>query len=183
MSNYITVGNSCAAIRRHVVADMQKHPPKTIMDLGCGSGKYGQTIRQYFPPHTMLYGVDGYFPYLESDLPRRMYNILVKADVFDFVKGHIKIPVDCVLCMDVIEHFERERAIELSDWLLGQPLAYISTPLFWFEQDGSWGNEMEKHKCFFQEKEILEMGWKPLSKVHWDARGFVGAFVNRNGEA
>ena len=168
---------SCAANRRFVTLSLQETRPNSILDLGCGRGDYGYMIRRYLPDRVKLYGLDGYMPYLVSDFCRK-YDILVRADLFDLVDGRISIPVDCVLCMDVIEHLEKDKAMRLSEWLLKQPLSYMSTPLFWFEQDPSYGNDLEKHKCHFTFDELVAMGWKPLAKVRWDSRGWIGAFKN-----
>jgi hypothetical protein len=124
-----------------------------------------------------MYGVDGYMPYLNSNLCRG-YDVLVRADVFEVVNERIKIDVECVLCMDVVEHLEKEDAERLMGWLLGRKRAYMSTPLFWMEQDPSQGNELERHKCFFQESDLVKMGWKLVSKVAWGDLGHVGAFRN-----
>ena len=170
--------DSCAGIRRYVTLSLQDTRPKTILDLGCGIGMYAEMIRRYLPDYTKLYGLDGYMPYLAHDGCRK-YDVLIRSDVFDVVEGRINIPVDCVLCMDVVEHFEREKAKRLLDWLIKQPLAYMSTPLFWFEQDPSNGNAMETHRCFFTFEDIVQMGWHPIAKVRWDARGWIGGFKNR----
>lgn len=172
-----TVGVSCAGMRRFILASLQNFNPKSILDLGCGIGAYGWMIRRYLKADTWLVGADGYFPYLTTEYPR-LYNVLVKADVFDFVEGRVSIPTECVMCMDVIEHFESDKAKRLSDWLLGQKLAYLSTPLFWFEQDAQHGNELEKHRTGFSFEEVVGMGWKPIAKVRWDERGWIGGFKN-----
>lgn len=174
------VGVSCAGTRRFVLASMQTKMQQihSILDLGCGVGMYGMMVRNYMPPSCRLIGVDGYLPYLESEYPRKYYNSLIWADLFEVVEGRISVEQDCVLCMDVIEHFEKDRARRLSDWLLKQPLAYLSTPLFWFEQDAVRGNELEKHRSGFFFEELTSWGWKPLAKVRWDARGWIGSFKN-----
>jgi hypothetical protein len=173
----VNVGTSCAGIRRFVLASMQNFNPKSVLDLGCGIGAYAMMMRKYLHPDTWIVGADGYFPYLTSE-PGKLYNVQVRASVFDFVEGRISIPTDCVLCMDVIEHFERDKAKRLSDWLMKRPLAYLSTPLFWFEQDAQHGNELERHRSGFTFEEVTGMGWRPIAKVRWDQRGWIGCFKN-----
>lgn len=174
------VGVSCSAARRPVVADIQKRIEgiEAILDLGCGVGAYGRVIRSYLPRRIRLYGVDGYLPYLYTENPRRFYTALLWANVLELIEGNIRLPVDCVLCMDVIEHFEQAMAMKILAWLHRQKLAYISTPLFWMEQDALGGNELERHKCNFTEAELNHLGWWTLGRFKWDQRGDVGAFRN-----
>lgn len=169
---------SCAGNRRYVTVSLQQKCPERILDLGCGVGEYARMIRRYLPDRVKLYGLDAYMPYL-AQRECEKYDALIRGDIFDVVEGRIIIPVDCVLAMDVIEHFERDKAKRLSDWLLAQPLAYMSTPLFWFEQDPSNGNELERHRSGFSFEEIMSWGWIPLAKVRWDERGWVGSFKSR----
>jgi len=172
------VPDSTAGNRRKVIADIKGRGFRNILDLGCGTGMYGWMARRYLDSGVRWYGVDGYMPYLAGN-EARAYDVLVKADVFDIVDGRISIACDCVLCMDVIEHFKEPDAKRLSEWLMKQPFAYMSTPLFWLEQDPSYGNDLERHQCWFGEKELAGMGWIEINRVLWDDRGYVGAFRSR----
>jgi 2-polyprenyl-3-methyl-5-hydroxy-6-metoxy-1,4-benzoquinol methylase len=154
---------------------MYKRQLSSVLDLGCGVGMYARDIRKVLPPEVTLYGVDGYWPYLNSELAP-LYDVRINASIFDFVDGRITIPVDCVICMDVIEHCDRAQALRLSDWLLKQPMAYLSTPLFDFQQGAVGGNSLECHRTWFSMEELQEMGWLPIVKIEWDKRGWIGAF-------
>jgi len=171
------MGVSCAEVRGYMMKSLQHVRPKSILDLGCGVGLYGQAIRRALGPTVRLYGVDGFLPFLAGKLAG-VYDILVKAQIGEFVAGTVSIKADCVMCMDVVEHFEKPAALELLGWLLKQPLAYMSTPMFEYEQGAVGGNELERHRCWFEFDELVSMGWKPLVKVQWDERGWIGAFNN-----
>jgi SAM-dependent methyltransferase len=172
------MGDGHPAIMRYVLLSLQQHGARSVLDLGCGRGQYGPMVKRYLGRDTRTIGVDGYLPYLAGD-DARTYDVLVRGDLFDFVDGRIAAPADAVLCMDVIEHFDREKAKRLSGWLIAQPLAYLSTPLFWLEQDAAAGNALEKHQSWFTFDELVGMGWLPLAKVRWDARGWIGAFKSK----
>lgn len=173
------MGDGHPAVMRYVILSLQQHGVRSVIDLGCGRGQYGPMLKRYLGRDTRIIGVDAYFSYLASD-DARIYDVLVRGDLFDFVDGRLPMPqVDAVLCMDVIEHFDREKAKRLSAWLLAQPLAYLSTPLFWLEQDASAGNVLEKHLSWFTFDELVGWGWKPLAKVRWDGRGYIGVFKSK----
>lgn len=136
-------------------------------------------IRRYVAPQPYLIGVDGWAPYFES-IHCAMYDELICSDIIEFVKHDIDIWVDTVLCMDVLEHFERDEAKLLSDWLLEQPRAYMSTPMWDFKQGAVGGNEREQHRSHFEFDELVEWGWTPIAKVRWgdQDRKWIGAFRN-----
>jgi SAM-dependent methyltransferase len=171
------MGVSQVALHEPVLKSFRDHGFKSMLDLGCGIGQYAVAFRTYLPHDIKLYGVDGYFPYLCKDFCRK-YDVVIKADVFDFVESKIIVPVDCVLCMDVVEHFERPQALRLLQWLMNQPFAYMSTPLFDFEQGMVDGNVLETHRTWFSREELEAFGWLPLAGVEYDERGWVGAFKN-----
>jgi len=142
---------------------------------------YGEVMRTKFalPKAIKLIAVDGYAPYLRNPRIRAYYTRSIVADIFDVVEGKVQVPTECVLCMDVVEHFERERALKLLDWLRARKLAYISTPLFWYEQDGTeWGNLLEAHHCHFESKELEALGWIPVLKIEVYHDKEIGAYRN-----
>jgi hypothetical protein len=174
------MGVSHPAIRLEVLKSFQQHDFKSCLDLGCGIGEYAVDMRKYFGKGVLLYGIDGYFPYLCKDNCRK-YDVTINADVFDFVEQRINIPVDCVLCMDVLEHFPREKALVLSAWLLAQPFAFMSTPLFDFPQGIVEGNGLERHQCWFERSELEKLGWLPLAGIEFPEAGtgnWIGGFKN-----
>lgn len=173
------LGTSCAGSIPILLDDIRKYRPSSVLDLGCGIGVYGKFLRETFPG-VRLIGVDGYFPYLASQWPSIHYDVLVKADLFEFLKGSIVIPANCVLCLDVVEHQEKPEAQKILDWVKKQELSYISTPMFWMEQEPQGANELERHKCFFSREELQDMGWILVGQTRWnDDKGYVGVLKNR----
>jgi len=176
-------GRSHLSLHEPVVRDLRRHLGgiRTVLDLGCGIGMYGELIRTrvVFPKDLFLIGVDANMEYMRNPRLAAYYNRRMLADLFEVIEGQLALPIDCVLCMDVVEHFERPKALRLLDWLHDRPLAYISTPLFWYEQSGPGVPEAEQHRSFFTERELLGLGWKSVAKVA-ENRGELGAFRNVN---
>lgn len=175
-------GISHAGLHLSVIRDMRgklRRKDAHVVDLGCGTGAYGELIRERFMPRIFLTAVDGYAPHLRHLRVRTCYNARITADVFDVVEGRVALhPIDCVLCMDVIEHFEKSKALDLLKWLKNQRLCYVSTPLFDFQQGEEYGNKLERHLCFFTEAELLSLGWVPVKKIPVGRGKEMGAFRN-----
>lgn len=171
-------GVSSGYTRRIIIASLQRDRPQTVLDLGCGVGAYGALIRRYVYPSPYLIGVDGWQPYLGSEMCR-LYDELICTDIADVVDRKLRLRFDTVLCMDVIEHFEMGDARRLSDWLLVQPVAYLSTPLWNFKQGAVDGNERERHRSHFSFEQLIGWGWYPIAKVRWGREDkWIGAFRN-----
>lgn len=128
---------------------------RRILDIGPGHGKYGLLLREYLnrKPERLV-AVEAHRPYLEEWGGRlaAIYDDVVEADGLDLgspdplpvrmtarenrVFGSAVLPVDflegfdLLLLVDVIEHFEKDRALELLDRFPGRVV--ISTPRDFF---------------------------------------------------
>lgn len=166
-----SIGVSYVGIRKPICDYIVKElRPKVVLDLGCGSGAYGYDLKMRDPSITMI-GLDGHFRYLTSHHCLNCYDIKIHASIDQYFE-YLYAFHDVALCMDVVEHMEKEKAIEFLDQFHG----IISTPLFWFEQGPVEGNEFEIHKCWFTEEELNDLGYVTLFKVDYDERGQIGAF-------
>src|SRR4028118_1346287 len=116
--------------------------PTTILDIGCGFGKYGVLMREYLEL------------WQEKLHPESWKTNIVAIDAFagyhnpiwDLVYNHVKIGdakailptlgnFDLILIADVIEHFEKPDAINLVKSCLKQAkVVIISTPRHFYAQ-------------------------------------------------
>ena len=152
---------------------IKKIDPMVILDLGCGSGAYGQVLKTENPELEII-GVDGCFKYLTSVFCLKSYSARIHMDIVDFLNSSIEVKQDLTLCMDVIEHFEKDEAWGLLE-NLPTPLI-ISTPLYDYPQGTVEGNPLEEHKCFFTEDELISLGFDKLYSYTYD-EGDIGAFI------
>lgn len=172
-----TVGVSSPNIRARVVEYIEKMNPKRIFDIACGTGAYGFFIKQKLRK-CFIIGLDGFHKYLTGVYVREFYNNVIEARVEELLNGNIRVKSDLILCMDVVEHFEKEDALKLLGWLQKQKTpVIISTPLFKYKQGAVEGNALEEHKCWFSGVELERLGWKCLFKEPW-LKGKIGAFIN-----
>lgn len=149
-----------------VIASVQ---PASVLDVGCGFGKYGVLLREYLDIwnerltpdtwHTRLVGVEAFEDY-RNPISDYVYNEL------HFGPAQQVLPAlgrfDLVLISDVIEHLEIQDATRLVEHCLNAgSIVLISTPRDFYRQHDICGNPYEVHRC------------------HWKAQHFPnGAYVS-----
>jgi 2-polyprenyl-3-methyl-5-hydroxy-6-metoxy-1,4-benzoquinol methylase len=151
--------------------------PRKVFDLGCGVGAYGKVIK-FLDPEVKMIGADGYLQYLASAFTIECYDVVIRARIENVVGGDVVVPADLVLFMDVLEHFEKPDGEKVLDFLKTYPKAIISTPMYDYPQGAVDGNELERHRTFWTEAELVEHGWTMLTKDNWEGRGDIGAFIH-----
>lgn len=132
--------------------------PNTILDIGCGFGKYGMLMREYLELwqerlhpeswQTKIIGIDAFAEY-HNPIWDFIYNYVHIGD------AQIILPTlesfDLILIADVIEHFDKQNAINLVNICLSKAeVVIISTPREFYAQGDSFGNNYEIHRCIFQ---------------------------------
>jgi 2-polyprenyl-3-methyl-5-hydroxy-6-metoxy-1,4-benzoquinol methylase len=138
-------------------------PEFSILDIGCGFGKWGFLIRDTFDVmvsqnfkkndwKTNITAVEP-FPKCITTIQKEIYNKIIAKDVFDVVDELGS--YDLVIMGDVIEHFDKDKAYVILDKLLKHTdNILISTPLGFMPQ-GAWaGNEKEIHKSGWELKDF-----------------------------
>lgn len=106
--------------------------PKRILDVGCGYGKYSVLLREYLDPDPIIDGVEAWEPYVDNHNLRNLYTKLYVSDVLDLPQETLD-QYDLVMMGDVIEHIEKEPAIELLKRIRGWII--IATPFDHFHTD------------------------------------------------
>ncbi len=109
--------------------------PESILDLGCGTGYYGQLIRARMPD-VKLDGVE-IFPDYKSDLWAHYDSIFIQNLLDGVPPGY-----DLYLMVDVLEHLPRHEGYHFVRSMPGFVL--VSTP--WaYEQGEMDGNPWQAH--------------------------------------
>lgn len=94
--------------------------PKTILDIGPGFGKNGFICREYTDIWNHNYTRDTWktridcveiFEEYITDIHRNVYTNIIIEDAYEYLKRCDK--YDLIIATDVVEHFERPRAIEM----------------------------------------------------------------------
>jgi hypothetical protein len=136
----------------------------TVVDLGAGKrdSPVSLQVAQIVCDH--LISVEAFEPYIQI-----LLGIKTKAKVHDVVKAHIthsnyKVKnCDLVLLIDVIEHLEKEEALELLHYL-----KEVAKSLVIFTVEGDtlgysnkdMENPLQEHKSIWTAEEFEEMGFE-----------------------
>lgn len=120
---------------RPIIMDIiRSRKPKSILDIGVGSGFYGEMIRRDLP-EVRLEGVEPFVQYSNSRW--ECYNYIYREDVRTLVCQ----PCDLFLMVDVIEHMSKEDGHALLARLPGPVL--VSSP--WHYIQGPDENPLQAH--------------------------------------
>lgn len=165
---------------------LQKHRPKSVLDLGVGFGLAGAIVRQYLddgvkPFKTELNGVEAFGGYKNTCWG--LYDKVFEEDIRAFVDRWLKAPsdpqnknvgFDFIIFSDVLEHFEKEEGLKLIYDLIGLlnkgGVLWIATPGVWCEQDAVHGNEYERHRSLWKWNEFPS-GFEVIKNGQGDEHG------------
>ena len=137
-----------------ILTTIQALQPRSVLDIGCGFGKYGVLLREYLDVwneridretwKVQLVGIDAFAQY--------------RNPIWDYVYQRIYVgeaqkilptlkEFDLVLIADVIEHLEHAEAVQLARICLEKsPVLIISTPRDFYPQDDLCDNPYEIHR-------------------------------------
>lgn len=132
--------------------------PKKILDVGCGFGKYGLLMREYLEVwqerlqpeswQTSIVGIDAFDGY-HNPIWDFVYNCVHVGNAETILPNLSKF--DVILIADVVEHLEKNNAVNLVNLCLQKAsVVIISTPKEFYSQGESFGNTYEIHRCLFQ---------------------------------
>jgi len=142
--------------------------PKTILDIGIGMGKWGFLCREYletwnkrvYPGDWVIHieGVEAWRRYVDLPWISTLYN---KVYCEDIVTAMHKLPTyDLIIACDVIEHIEKDKAVEVFNWVVkNSKLAVINLPLgkIWLGNRVTDDNPYEMHRGVFEFDEVMGM--------------------------
>ncbi|RZK12486.1 MAG: hypothetical protein EOO46_03010 [Flavobacterium sp.] len=182
---------------------VQKLQPVTVLDIGKGFGKYGFLIHEYA-------GINNTKKLDSSKSLRDLSEITIDAVEVD---ADLMLPhlsqfyrnvyfedvltlypklgnYDLVLMIDIIEHIEKNKAIELLKHLLktGSKII-VATPIEFFEQE-LYESPFEHHVSHWQKKDFDNLGYLNsqffsagaiylLSNEKLDVRGFGNSVIKK----
>lgn len=131
---------------------------KSILDIGCEKGGRMRFITG--GRHFYSVGVDIWEPYLRECRQQRIHDEYVLCDVRQL--PFARKSVDLVLCLEVIEHLEKEESLKLFAEIeaIAHKQVIISTPVGMYEQQALDGNPNQEHKSAWSPAELERMGYK-----------------------
>ncbi|AFM39686.1 methyltransferase family protein [Desulfosporosinus acidiphilus SJ4] len=142
---------------------------RTVLDIGCG---LGTTLKQFCCP--IKIGVDAHRPYLEKarfDEPLVTLNFRAERMRELFLPNSI----DSVTLIDVIEHFEKEDALDVLQQVeeIAAQRVIIFTPRGFFQQNdvdhyGLGGETYQRHRSGWEVEDFQRLGYNIIifAKFH-----------------
>ena len=136
---------------------------KTVVDLGCGFGTWGHTIRSMIIQggnHAYIIGCDIFRPFLVRNKKYNAYDELVLCDArcLPFQQKS----ADIVLSFEMIEHMDKNSGIAFLISLdnLCKDRIVLSTPCGFLEQHDIDETLFEEHKSSWVDKDFSENGFQ-----------------------
>lgn len=151
-----------------VVNLVKSFNPASILDVGCGFGKYGLLFREYLEVSEGRYAKKDWtvkidaleiFPNYLTPVHKYVYDNVIIGDA---LKADYS-PYDVVFFGDIIEHLEKEDALDLISRVSKTSQVLISTPNGFYKQGEHFGNKYEIHKCGFCAEDFERFNAKILN--------------------
>jgi glycosyltransferase involved in cell wall biosynthesis len=138
-----------------ILDQIQSENPRSILDIGVGFGKYGLMVREIldlpferYNKDQWLINIEGIeaFEKYKNPIHDYVYNKIYYGDAREVIKNLPK--YDCILLIDVLEHFEKEDGKKFIKELMNHvnKSLIISTPRYPAKQEEYLGNKYEEHK-------------------------------------
>ena len=128
----------------------EKNDIKTIVDLGCGSGTYPKLLGDGY----VWKGVEIFAPYVAQFNLNKLYKELIIGDI-----QNVNLPKgDCCIAGDVLEHIEKEGAINTFNKIDKQfKHVVVSMPINSDSQCTANDNQHERHISVWSWQDMLDM--------------------------
>lgn len=118
--------------------------PRTVIDVGAGSGTYARALHGNSPWRGRWAAVEAWEPYVDRYELHGLYDAVVVADARRLVAPFFR--ADLVIAGDVLEHMPRADAVRLLDAFRAHAAHLIvSVPVLHLDQGDVYGNPYERH--------------------------------------
>lgn len=161
------------------LTDLMTQLSVNVLDISFGTGTLGRMIKA--SPDTFYWsvdGVDGFEPncynqtLFNDDIYRNVWHGLAQDIPQELFAGY-----DVICLPDVIEHLDRDTAIELVRYILtnmnDNARFFISTPLWFYPQDTIQEGDLEKHLIGVPVSSMMAM----LPQMYSVNNPLIGGFI------
>ncbi len=135
---------------------------RSILDVGCGGALSPLRAVPRLPGQWRT-GVDGFLPSLEESRAASIHDEYIRADLRSFVaEPGNREGYDCVLALDVIEHFPKRESTAFVTALeaIARLRVILFTPNGFLPQEPRDGNEYQRHLCGWTAPELVRRGYR-----------------------
>ncbi|MHC4570813.1 MAG: methyltransferase domain-containing protein [Planctomycetota bacterium] len=133
----------------------------SVLDIGCGVGDY---LEKYTNSSQRVVAVEPYLPYLEEAKRKAPWAEFKSMDALTYF-GQTDEKFECVLLIDVVEHLEKNEAIQMVQEAIKHcdKIVFCQTPFGKHEQDyDPWdmgGDYWQSHKSTWDGSNLHELGF------------------------
>jgi len=134
-------------------------PCKNLLDLGCGSN----SPIQYFSKKCYCVGIDIYEKNIEESKSKKIHNEYFQIDVLNINEHFQPNSFDCVVALDLIEHFPKDKGIQLIKVMenVAKRRIVLFTPNGFVPQHDE-KNPWNRHKSGWTVEEMRSRGYKVI---------------------
>lgn len=133
---------------------------KSLIDVGCGRGIIGALVRIYRNPKRLV-GIDTFEKYIDFCRKMNFYDELYKYDLRQTLLPFSDKEFDIATCVEVIEHFSKNKGVNLLCELERIAKSVIvTTPNISFSQELWDSNPFQRHLSQWSVKDFTKRGYK-----------------------
>ena len=144
-----------------IMSAVMQIKPKSVLDIGCGNGKYGFLVQEYMrywmgieEPH--IDAIEIFDPYL-GIAQSMIYKKIIQHDALEALWQMEDKEYDLILAVDILEHYEiNEGALMLDEMKRVGKNIIVCTPIKVSNQGAVFGNEYETHRSQWEADDILQ---------------------------
>ena len=132
----------------------------SVLDVACGQGRAGRTLRKLKPHISFMVGIDLYLPALKNAKQKRAYDDYIRCDV-RYLPIQPK-TFDVTLCLELLEHLPKNEGSALLKSIeqISIKKVVLTTPAVFLSQDAFGGNPWQEHKSFWSPQELEGRNYK-----------------------
>jgi SAM-dependent methyltransferase len=135
------------------------HAGWSVLDVGCGTGD--KVLAAPLLAGVQLHGVDGHAPSL-AEAKAAGYASVACADLMEFLRDCPTGSFDCVISLDVVEHFTRQGGAELIEEMCRVAVhrVILLTPTGFVPQAPAPDNPHQEHLSGWWPRDLAEHGFQ-----------------------
>lgn len=134
--------HSDGANKGWVLDKIKELNPKSILDVGTGSGILEEIVRANFGDSIQIDGIEAWKPYVEEYNLTERYDNLYNVDAREWNNWEY----DLVMFGDVLEHMNEQQSADMWNKMSQKAgAAIITIPIIHYPQGASFGNPFEIH--------------------------------------
>ncbi|NQU11020.1 hypothetical protein HQ590_09535 [bacterium] len=150
---------------------LQVHP-QSLLDIGCGSGKYGVLAREHFR-HARIDGIEGFAPYV-TPVHHTVYTQVHIGNALELVPG-LTTHYDLAIMIDMFEHLTLADGRRLLQALaLRATNILVSVPADHPQHHAIDGNELQRHEAQYDVGSLRALGFRRVWRISGNWIAFQG---------